>query len=457
MADPNIQTLVYPLSIGPGSIKTYQTDVNKQTGSSVTYDISNVGQKDAVWRSEREVAPDGKVFYRANPVRSSYYENLSDTEKKFIQIDVAYQSDNQRAAFINQNYTQDQKNNLFPNMPRVQNTAPPSQFVTSGGSTADANGDPLTQAQQDALNVQPVEFVTPGNSRDTYGNYFYPLSFKDSREQDSIRFSMIKPTKVRFDPRFGEKTITREYSNSLGSVTLPIQPSITDSNTVDWSGMQLNALESFAAGASINLAKSGNLTELVQRGGFQLKDIIDKVTTNKEYQNAIQVALAQEAVGIRGLLSRATGSILNPNLELLFNGPQLRSFGFTFRMSSRSQEEATQVKNIIRFFKQGMSVKTTSSSVFLKSPHVFEIKYQTNGSNNHPSINRIKRCALIGCDVDYTPDGTYMTFNDEARTMTSYGLSLRFSELEPIYDSDYSDSQGQATSPYNIGPNEIGF
>lgn len=457
MSDPNIQSLIYPVSIGPGLIKTYQTDVNKQTGSSVTYDISNVGQKDAVWRSEREVdQTSGKVFYRANPVRSSYYENLSDAEKKFIQTDLAYQSDNQRAEFINASYTQDQKNNLFPNMPRVRNTAPPSQFVTAGGSTADANGDPLTQAQQDALNVQPVEFETKGNSRDTYGNYFYPLSFKDSREQDSIRFSMIKPTKVKFDPRFGEKTITREYSNSLGSVTLPIQPSITDSNTVDWSGMQLNALESFAAGASINLAKSGNLQELVQKGGFQLKDIIDKITTNNEYQNALQVALAQEAVGIRGLLSRATGSILNPNLELLFNGPQLRSFSFTFRMSPRSEPEATQVKNIIRFFKQGMSVKTTSSSVFLKSPHVFDIKYQTD-NRDHPSINRIKRCALIGCDVDYTPDGTYMTFNDEARTMTSYGLSLRFSELEPIYDSDYSDSTGQATNPYNIGPNEIGF
>ena len=50
-----------------------------------------------------------------------------------------------------------------------------------------------------------------------------------------------------------------------------------------------------------------------------------------------------------------------------------------------------------------------------------------------------------------------MTFDDDDRTMTSYQMTLRFSELDPIYESDYSDSTGKATDPYNIGPNEIGF
>ena len=63
----------------------------------------------------------------------------------------------------------------------------------------------------------------------------------------------------------------------------------------------------------------------------------------------------------------------------------------------------------------------------------------------------------MGCSVDYAPDNTYMTFDDDDRTMTSYQMTLRFSELDPIYESDYSDSTGKATDPYNIGPNEIGF
>ena len=73
----------------------------------------------------------------------------------------------------------------------------------------------------------------------------------------------------------------------------------------------------------------------------------------------------------------------------------------------------------------------------MKTPHVFDIVYQTNGGNIHQSLNRIKTCALLGCDVDYTPDGTYSTFNDAEKTMTSYNLTLRFNELEPIFDKDY--------------------
>ena len=53
----------------------------------------------------------------------------------------------------------------------------------------------------------------------------------------------------------------------------------------------------------------------------------------------IAVALAGEAVGAQGLLSRATGTVLNPNLELLFQGPQLRPFTFQFRLSPRGIEE----------------------------------------------------------------------------------------------------------------------
>ena len=147
-------------------------------------------------------------------------------------------------------------------------------------------------------------------------------------------------------------------------------------------------------------------------------------------------------MGAQGLLSRTTGAIANPNLEMLFTGPQLRSFAFQFTLSPRDASEADQVRKIIRFFKQGMSVKTSSSNVFLKAPNIFDIQYQTFNTGNalieHPSINMIKTCALTNCNVRYTPNNTYMTYEDPFRTMQSYQLTLAFGELDPIYDSDYT-------------------
>ena len=52
-------------------------------------------------------------------------------------------------------------------------------------------------------------------------------------------------------------------------------------------------------------------------------------------------------------------------------------------MTPRSREEASRVRNIIRFFKQGMAPKkgisssTGGASYFLGTPNVFDIKFKT--------------------------------------------------------------------------------
>ena len=63
----------------------------------------------------------------------------------------------------------------------------------------------------------------------------------------------------------------------------------------------------------------------------------------------------------------------------------------------------------------------------------------TTGQKQHPYLNRFKECALTSCTVDYTPDGTYMTYgNDNSEpSMTAYRMTLQFGELEPIFDDEY--------------------
>ena len=65
----------------------------------------------------------------------------------------------------------------------------------------------------------------------------------------------------------------------------------------------------------------------------------------------------------------------------------MRSFEFSFTMSARSRTEATQIKKIIRFFKQGMSVKKSTDNIFILSPNIFTIKFE-QVTGNRTSINR---------------------------------------------------------------------
>jgi len=162
------------------------------------------------------------------------------------------------------------------------------------------------------------------------------------------------------------------------------------------------------------------------------------ITKLKENSEAVRTYLAGQGIGINNLQSRLLGQVLNPNLELLFQGPQLRPFNFTFKMSARGLDEAKEIKDIIRYFKKNMAVKR-DKFLFLKAPNVFKIQYQYGNGNPHKSLNLIKMCALTNCSVDYTPLGSYMTYDDEDKTMVAYTMSLQFQELTPIYDSDYEE------------------
>ena len=57
-------------------------------------------------------------------------------------------------------------------------------------------------------------------------------------------------------------------------------------------------------------------------------------------------------------------------------------------------------------------------------------------------MNMIKPCALTSINVNYTPDGSYMTYETNG-SMVGYDLNLTFQEIEPIYRSD-QDEQVQS-------------
>ena len=337
------------------------------------------------------------------------------------------------------------------------------QIIT--GIVQEAGGD-VKEISENYFNADINVNIKGRNARTTYGNYCYPEDIRDDRTQDRIKFTMkySKGTRITTSTAAGVKIFERRQQKIKGSVTLPIQSGIKDQNSVRWNGSSLNALQAFGAGAAMNIFDKA-------QGGAPIQDVTDSAgaifdraagflrdgTAGSDARTAINVYLAQQAVGTQNLLSRTAGAIVNPNVEMLFDAPALRPFSFQFRMSPRDEDEAAQVRSIIAFFKQGMSVKTSSSNVFLKAPNIFDIRYITYNDGNeidHPSINSIKTCALLAAEVDYTPDNSYMTYDDPRRTMTSYGITLQFNELDPIYEDDY-DELGFTDSTNTA--NEIGY
>ena len=142
---------------------------------------------------------------------------------------------------------------------------------------------------------------------------------------------------------------------------------------------------------------------------------------------------------VETILSRSTGQVLNPNLELLFNGVTLRNFDFSFDFAPRSAEEGEEVKQIIRLFKQHMSAKSKAnfgSGLFIASPDIFQLTFKS-GSSDHPFLFKFKPTALLGMSVDYNASGQYSTYKDG--TPVHMSMVLRFKELNPIYAENYDE------------------
>jgi len=261
------------------------------------------------------------------------------------------------------------------------------------------------------------------------------LRYPSDLSGDFLQFDIYAYEGANVEISDGLGLKTQRKGALKGSIALPIQSGIVDSNSVDWKEDRLNPLK--AGAASIALGTLGAGKESGDEALGKVFDEIKKQAESGELQKAIKFAAAEAATG-SNLRSRFSGEVMNPNLELLFNGPTLRSFQFSFIMSARDAGEAASIKKIINLFKKSMAVKETTS-LFLKSPDIFQISYKTPSGSLHPSINKMKLAACQGCNVEYTPAGTYSTFNDAETTMTQYKLTLQFGELDPIYDKDYED------------------
>ena len=93
-------------------------------------------------------------------------------------------------------------------------------------------------------------------------------------------------------------------------------------------------------------------------------------------------------------------------------------------------------------FKQSMAAQTTASKLFLRAPNTYKLQFLTSGGGEqkHKYLPKMKECALLNFSVNYTPDGNYATY--ENSSMVAYELSFAFQELEPVYNNDYGNLDG---------------
>lgn len=331
------------------------------------------------------------------------------------------------------------------------NIAPPGQTGApsilgppQGGNPAPTlREEPNTGVEPNENNIQNDVLV---NGQLEIARPYIQYPEKMTLSQPNIKFQALKYRRSGENgqiDRENNATITNplefkfgnaQFSPADGPVYISIQSSISDQNSVDWGPDSVNAIDSAVYKASYDLMQSNSSDQLSSKlQGY----MGDAQTQLRKYSDRTRRYLAGQAASINNVLARTDGVILNPNLELLFQGPQLRPFSFQLKLSARNINEAAIVKKIIKYFKYHMASRQ-EKGLFLRSPNVFGIEYLSTLKSSHSGLNRIKECALTNFSVDYTPLGSYMSYYDD--TMVAYTLNLQFQELTPIYDTNYTEA-----------------
>jgi len=397
---------------------------------------------------------------RQNPIdpNSSLYETLSTSDEAISAYNIANYGGNKEA---------------YQDSVTKTEGLPEEQFFDKNKSKF-ANEDSIEQETNALENVAPKENASVKGKTESMA---YPLDLNFKQDHFKItKFNYVRPSvnqsKSQRDVEKKKDVITRQdarhgktyeeaniagdgvinSSKPLGSIFLPM-PKATDVNGVEWGKSELTISGLAALGGANMLTAGGKFLARSEEEMQNDKAAREQLVKRREidgsgatemgsalYTQAMS-KLAGSVFGVQldvdTVLARQGGRVLNPNAEMLFQGPVIRDFAFSFLMIARSQKEGDEIRKIIRFLKLGMAPKFRTTT-YLKSPDVFTLEYK-NGKGKDDLLRTVNQfnpggLALTTMNVDYAPNGYWSAYRDSQPVILK--MDLNFTELRPIYEGD---------------------
>ena len=150
------------------------------------------------------------------------------------------------------------------------------------------------------------------------------------------------------------------------------------------------------------------------------------------------------SVSLSQLMSGVSGTIVNPNVEMMYEAPELRGFQLRFKMQARDLGESQAIRGICTQFKRALHASYggatfgggISTGQMITVPKLVQVSFMT-GSKLNEYVPQYKPCALTQVDVNYTPDGAWATLPDGSPVATE--LALTFKETKLIYSQEISN------------------
>ena len=418
-------------------------------GSKVSFDFDG-GELVGIKKDGASVRPDSTDYINlslSDDALGAYNVSKYSSNKRSYEDSISIASTEERFNYFNTESKKETNESFIEqeDVTRDRNIATQNASPTSGKSEVMSYPSDLNP-KQDHFKIMRYNYIRPD------------INQSKGPDQEIARVTGAQPNKRkdygnnqtsdRIINRAGDSVVGSELK---GSVLLPM-PKATDVNGVEWgkseltiSGLAALGAANMVAGRVANddgqaLAEKEARERLNAERGRNVEG-----NAGTEFARALAVQTTAKIAGVAfgteldadTFLARTGGKVLNPNAEMLFQGPVIRDFAFSFLMVARSQKEGQEIRKIIRFLKLGMAPKFRSTT-FLKSPDIFTLHYK-NGQGKDDYLRTVNQfnpggLALTTMNVDYAPFGYWSAYRDSQPVAVK--MDLNFTELRPLYESD---------------------
>lgn len=181
-------------------------------------------------------------------------------------------------------------------------------------------------------------------------------------------------------------------------------------------------------GAKAQLSELGKQLQQAGESKIKLNDIA--VTAGRLAAGAGDT-LVPGFSNIASFYERIFGVSVNPFLAMQFEGVNLRSHTFRFKLAATDENESRTIRDIIKEFKTRMHPELSSGGLLFKYPDVARVAFGPNKDNLYPILD----CFVESISVNYAPSGVPAFFAG-TKEPVEIDLTVNLKEIRPITRED---------------------
>ena len=297
--------------------------------------------------------------------------------------------------------------------------------------------------------------ITAGTDYVSMDFYQYQPPFgtrpgEDATEVNSDEENVTGQIYQNYHHSIGDNSLT-ERADGYKSILLFMPEDVSTQYGANWGGVGVGVgqaqVASMVGGKERRIGKMWSSTMEATVGGL----VIDGYSVAKSMTNLTMGG----NLTTDQMISGVSGRIINPNVELMYEAPELRGFNMNFKMMPRDPQEGRDIFGICQTLKKAMlpswggKIKNSKGGVgsLLTLPKIVSVKFMT-GNNLNKYVTQYKPCAITNVSINYTPDGSYATYSDGSPVATL--LSVQFKELKLVFEQEIPlpNSSNSAVATY---------